>query len=156
LARAGWLCGLGSGTVETVEPVGEDRSRFVVEDEGRRGLTHYSSFRRGWRRAQGRKLQRYPGGQVVSASGMARPVPRHFDIHERTISRTDYRRDQRSSVLGHRQIEHVTFNHGVEGSSPSALTKQIVKSTLLQETAVWAPCWQIDCRYPRYVIEARS
>src|ERR1700726_4759946 len=32
-------------------------------------------------------------------------------------------------------VEHVTFNHGVEGSSPSALTKQ--NQALMAFTAIW-------------------
>jgi hypothetical protein len=46
----------------------------------------------------------------------------------------------------------VTFNHGVEGSSPSALTKKINNLSAqltIQESSVWALCWQIDCRPPR-------
>jgi len=45
-----------------------------------------------------------------------------------------------------------TFNHGVEGSSPSALTKQIKHLPIYREileNAVWAPCGQINCRARR-------
>src|SRR3954454_8628784 len=43
----------------------------------------------------------------------------------------------------------VTFNHGVEGSSPSALTKKIrhnLDFTGPAEALVWAACGQMSCR----------
>jgi hypothetical protein len=43
----------------------------------------------------------------------------------------------------------VTFNHGVEGSSPSALTNQIngpAAIPQIQKMPVWALFWQIGCR----------
>jgi hypothetical protein len=50
-------------------------------------------------------------------------------------------------------VEHVTFNHGVLGSSPSALTKQIKhlhQISKSSEFSLWALCWQIDCRSQRH------
>src|SRR6202166_3137322 len=56
-------------------------------------------------------------------------------------------------------VEHVTFNHGVEGSSPSALTKQSSTSCIsgdLAKSLVWALCGQNDCRLPaRWLAQTR-
>jgi hypothetical protein len=46
-------------------------------------------------------------------------------------------------------LGNVTFNHGVEGSSPSALTNKngrFLNFCPFPLPPVWALCWQIDCR----------
>jgi hypothetical protein len=56
---------------------------------------------------------------------------------------------ERKSERVAQAVEHVTFNHGVAGSSPAALTKQIKylpEFLLIARKPVWALCGQIDCR----------
>jgi hypothetical protein len=51
------------------------------------------------------------------------------------------------------------FNHGVEGSSPSALTNNINSLEIIPEiaeTLVWAMCWQTDCHAPPVEVQAIS
>ena len=46
----------------------------------------------------------------------------------------------------------MTFNHGVEGSSPSALTKEIrylTNKTAARKRSLSAVCLQINCLPPR-------
>jgi hypothetical protein len=52
-------------------------------------------------------------------------------------------------MRGGESIKPMTFNHGVLGSIPSALTKKIKhlrQNSKFRFKLVWAVCWQISCR----------